>query len=96
MEKNKHNRGNGRANVIGPALRRHRQQVGLTQKELAARCHDLGLKLTRSTLAKIESMVRYVKACELFIIAKVLRVALEDFYPPGFGNGAVGDRDRRG
>jgi len=83
------------ANVIGPALRRHRQQAGLTQKELAARCHELGLKLPRGTLAKIEARVRFVKACELFIIAKILRICLEDFYPPDFGNNEVRDKNRR-
>ena len=84
------------ANVIGPALRRHRQQAGLTQKELAARCHELGLKLPRGTLAKIEARVRFVKACELFIIARILRVTLESFYPPEFGDGVAGKRGKRG
>lgn len=73
------------ANVIGPQLRAHRAKAGLTQKELAALCERKGLKLTRGTLAKIEAQVRYVTACELFIIAKVLKVPLERFYPAGFG-----------
>lgn len=73
------------ANVIGPQLRAHRTQAGLTQKELAALCQRKGLNLTRGTLAKIESGARFVKACELFIIAKVLKVPLEQFYPAGFG-----------
>lgn len=78
------------ANVVGPAMRRHRQQAGLTQKELAARCHELGMKIPRGTVAKIEAQVRFVKACELFIVAKILGVALESFYPPGFGGGGRG------
>lgn len=83
------------ANVVGGALRKYRTKAGLTQKELAARCDLLGLKLTRGTLAKIEAQVRYVKACELFIIAKVLCVTLENFYPADFGNGAAGARGKR-
>lgn len=73
------------ANVIGPQLRAHRTKAGLTQKELAALCQRKGLSMTRGTLAKIESGTRFVKACELFIIAKVLKVPLERFYPAGFG-----------
>jgi transcriptional regulator with XRE-family HTH domain len=75
------------ANVIGPLLRAHRAKAGLTQKELAALCQRKGLNLTRGTLAKIESGLRFIKACELFIIAKALNLPLERFYPPGFGRG---------
>ena len=76
---------NAKANVVGPLLRTHRTKAGLTQKELADLCQRRGIKLTRGTLAKIEAQVRFVKACELFIIAKSLAVPLEEFYPPGFG-----------
>lgn len=72
-------------NVVGPLVRALRQQRGCTQEQLAAQCQVRGLNLTRSTLAKIEARVRFIKACELFIIAKVLNVPMEDFYPPGFG-----------
>lgn len=75
------------ANVIGPQLRAFRVKAGLTQKELATLCERKGLKLTRGTLAKIESGVRFIKACELFVIAKALKVPLERFYPPDFGRG---------
>lgn len=73
------------ANVVGPQIRYFRLKAGLTQKELAARCAPRGLPLTRGTLAKIEAQVRWVKACELFILAQELAVRLESFYPPGFG-----------
>ncbi len=72
-------------NVAGPAVRKLRIKAGLTQKELAARCEEKGLALTRGTLAKIESQTRFVTADELFIIAKVLAVRLERFFPPGYG-----------
>lgn len=83
------------ANVVGPLLRRFRMEAGLSQKELASRCEELGLKLTRGTLAKIESRVRFIKACELFIIAKILRISLDSFYPPHFGETAKRPHDKR-
>ena len=73
------------ANVVGPKLRHHRLQAGLTQKELAALCAPRGVAITRGTLAKIEAQVRWVKACELYVLAKALEVPIENFYPPGFG-----------
>lgn len=72
------------ANVVGPALRRFRNERGLTQEQLAAQCQVRGIYLTRSTLAKIEAQVRYVKACELFVIGKILKVPLEHFFTPDF------------
>jgi len=73
------------ANVVGLLVRELRRKCGFTQEQLAAQCQVRGLNLTRSTLAKIEARLRFIKACELFIIAKVLNVPMEDFYPPGFG-----------
>ncbi|KAF0170547.1 MAG: helix-turn-helix domain-containing protein [Limisphaerales bacterium] len=73
------------ANVVGGQLRQLRSELGLTQEQLAARCQVLGLDMSRGTLAKIEARVRLVKACELFIIAKVLKLPMERFYPPDYG-----------
>ena len=85
----------GKANVVGTRLRQFRLAVGLSQKELAARCQERGLNLTRSTLAKIESLVRFIKACELFIIAKVLNLPLERFFPSDHGDNASPRSPRR-
>lgn len=74
------------ANIVGLLVRKRRRERGLTQEQLAAQCQVRGLNLTRSTLAKIEARLRFIKACELFIIAKVLNVPMEQFYPPGFGD----------
>ncbi len=67
----------------------------MTQEQLAARCQVQGLNLSRSTLAKIEAQVRLLKACELFIIAKILKVPMERFYPEGFGGTVGSPRGKR-
>ena len=71
--------------MVGPRLRRFRIEAGLSQKELAARCQERGLDMTRGTLAKIECQARFIEACELFIVAKVLKIALERFFPSRYG-----------
>ena len=78
------------ANIVGRLVRKMRQQRGWTQDQLSAQCQVRGLNLTRSTLAKIEARVRFIRACELFIIAKVLNVPMDNFYPPGFGDSKRG------
>lgn len=68
-------------NVVGPQIRRLRSALNLTQEEFAARCGVLGWRLSRSTLAKIESQVRSVFDAELFVLAKALRTEIKDLYP---------------
>ena len=82
-----HSTQSARANVVGPLIRRHRVKAGLTQKELVALCGKRGQHITRGMLAKIEAQVRFVKACELFVIARSLNVSLERFFPSEFGRG---------
>ena len=72
-------------NVLGPLIRKLRIESGLSQKELAGCCEKRGLHLSRGTLAKIESRVRFITASELFIIAKVLKKPMERFYPLHYG-----------
>ena len=44
-------------NIVGPQIRRLRDQQGLTQPVLAARCRRWGWDLSRETLAKIRNAV---------------------------------------
>lgn len=75
----------GASNVVGQNIRRLRREQKLTQEQLVAKCQIRGLNLSRGTLAKIEARLRFVKACELYVIAKAMKVPMEAFYPPGFG-----------
>jgi len=83
-----------KANLVGSNLRDFRMEAGLTQKELAARCAERGVNLTRGTIAKIESFVRFVTACELFVISKVLKIDINRFFSPGFGDRVASARGK--
>ena len=61
-------------NVVGPQIRKLRDQQRLTQPMLAARCRRWGWDLSRQTLAKIEVQLRWVSDFELVCLAKALRV----------------------
>lgn len=67
-------------NVVGPKVRQIREQQGITQEELAARCNLLKWDISRGTLAKIEAQVRRVTDEEAAMLAKALKVRIQELY----------------
>lgn len=68
-------------NIVGPQVRKLRDQQGMTQEALAARCNLLGWDLSRATLAKVEARLRCVTDGELRVLADALKAKIEDLYP---------------
>ena len=68
-------------NIAGPLVRRLRAQQGITQQEFAARCQRLGWDLSRDTLAKVESQMRWLSDFELAFLAEALAVPLDLLMP---------------
>lgn len=68
-------------NICGPQIRSLRNKAGLTQQELAAKLNLTGWNISRDTLAKIESQVRWLADFEIVLIAKTLGVSISDLYP---------------
>ena len=56
---------------------------------LAARCQTLGWNLSRETLAKIESQIRWVADFELLCLSRCLKVSIGDLLPERGKQGAV-------
>jgi len=74
----------GPYNFVGSLIRKLRNEKNLTQEMLAARCGVAGYEISRGTLAKIEAGIRGIADIELFVIAGVLGVKIEDLFPPRF------------
>ena len=70
-----------RYNFVGPTIRRLRTSQHMTQEMFAARCGVAGYEIPRGTLAKIEAQIRGVTHLELWVIARVLGVKMEDLFP---------------
>lgn len=68
-------------NFVGPTVRRLRSNLGLTQAMLAARCQRLGWEISRESLAKIESQIRWVADFELIHLARVFQVDVSELFP---------------
>ena len=62
-----------RKNIIGQNIRKDRKNAGMTQMELAAQLQLLGVKIDRSTIAKIELGLRPLSDIEVIAIARALK-----------------------
>jgi len=70
-------------NIIGKQVSRLRNQLGISQDQLSAKCQRVGLDISRGTLAKIESGVRCVSDQEAFLLGQALGVSVSDLFPKG-------------
>lgn len=70
-------------NVVGPIVRWLRESAGLTQPMLVARLNLAGWEISRETLAKIETQIRWVADFELVRLAKALEVPIPRLFEPG-------------
>jgi transcriptional regulator with XRE-family HTH domain len=68
-------------NIVGPQIKRLREKCGLTQPMLVAKCNLLGWDISRETLAKIESQIKWVADAELVFLARALSVPIGDLLP---------------
>lgn len=75
-----------RHNFVGETIRKLRDARKLTQEMLSARCGVAGFEVSRGTLAKIEAGIRGVVDIELFVLARVLGVKIEELFPPRFAS----------
>ena len=68
-------------NISGPQIRRLRSQQGMTQQAFAERCQRMGWDISRDTLAKVESQMRWLADFELAFLAEALSVPLDLLLP---------------
>jgi len=68
-------------NLVGPQVRKFRNQKNWTQEALAAKLQVEGWDVSRESLAKLEAQFRRVPDCELLFLAKVLGVEVVDLFP---------------
>lgn len=67
-------------NIIGNNVRAIREKKGWTQEQLVAKCNLIDWKISRSTLAKIESKVRRVTDIEVEKLASALNIPLDELF----------------
>ena len=65
-----------RKNIVGIRIKAARKAAGFSQMKLAAEMQLLGIKIDRSTIAKLESGRRPASDIEIIAIAKILNVSI--------------------
>jgi transcriptional regulator with XRE-family HTH domain len=68
-------------NIVGPEIRRLRKERGLSQPMLVAKLNLAGWQISRETLAKIETQLRWVADFELVCLASVFKLSTEEILP---------------
>ena len=69
-------------NLIGPQVRKLRNQRNWTQDQLAGALQRAGLDISRSGVAKVEARMVCVEDHLVCFYLNVFRVAYKDLYPP--------------
>ncbi len=74
-------KGIAQLNIIGPQVRKLREQKGGTQDKFAVKLQLAGWDTSQDSVSRLENQDRRVPDLELFVLADVLDVKLEDLFP---------------
>jgi transcriptional regulator with XRE-family HTH domain len=67
-------------NMIGKKIREIREKQNMSQEQLSTRLITLGIDIDRSMISRIESQTRYILDYELYAIALILNVTIEELF----------------
>ncbi len=70
----------GSANMVGKNIERLRKEKGIKQKDFIAKIQTLGCDMNPTSYSKLEGQIRSATDKEIFIIAKILGVSMEDLF----------------
>jgi transcriptional regulator with XRE-family HTH domain len=70
----------GNANMVGRNIERLRKKKGIKQKDFIARIQTLGCDMNPTSYSKLEGQVRSATDREIFVIAKILGVSMEELF----------------
>ena len=69
-----------RKNIVGIQLKAARKTAKLSQMKLAAELQLMGVKIDRSSIAKLESGRRPLSDIEIIAIAKILKTPIPELF----------------
>lgn len=70
----------GDSNLIGKQVERLRKERGIKQKDFIARLQVQGLDINPTSYSKLEGQIRSATDKEVYYIAKILGVRIEELY----------------
>ena len=70
----------GNANMVGRNIERLRKERGIKQKDFIAKIQIMGCDMNPTSYSKLEGQVRSATDKEIYTIAKVLNVQMEELF----------------
>ena len=70
----------GNKNWVGKRIAELRKDRGMSQNDLAIKLQYYGVDIDKNAVQLLEHGHRYVRDMELFLIAKILKVRMEDLF----------------
>lgn len=70
----------GNKNLIGKNIEHLRKERGIKQKDFIAQIQTMGCDINPTSYSKLEGQVRSATDKEVFIIAKILGVPIEELF----------------
>lgn len=70
----------GDANMVGRNIERLRKERGIKQKDFIAKIQVMGCDMNPTSYSKLEGQVRSATDREIYTIAKILNVRMEELF----------------
>lgn len=70
----------GNKNIVGKNIERLRKERHIKQKDFIAQLQVAGLDINPTSYSKLEGQVRTATDKEVYVIAKVLGISMEELY----------------
>lgn len=70
----------GDKNLVGKNIERLRKERGIKQKDFIAQIQVMGCDMNPTSYSKLEGQIRSATDKEIFVIAKILDVAIEELF----------------
>ena len=76
----------GNANMVGKKIEQLRKDRGFKQKDFIAKMQVMGCDINPTSYSKLEGQVRSATDREIYVIAKILDVSIEDLFEGCYEN----------
>ena len=70
----------GEYNLVGKNIERLRKEKGIKQKDFIAQIQVMGCDMNPTSYSKLEGQLRSATDKEIYVIAKILGVAMEELF----------------
>ena len=70
----------GDVNMVGRNIEMLRKKQGIKQKDFVSRMQTLGVDMNPTSYSKLEGQIRYATDKELYVIAKILNVCVDELF----------------